>query len=478
MDLAFANSAAPITTAGPTGRFAKYLAAISIETIDAFARRAATRHLIDSLGAILAGSEEPATRSAERALQAAGTGAGPVAMPGITHTYDALHAAYVGGTSCHGLELDDGYRPGSVHPGAVVVPAALALGAVRGSSGRELLRATVVGYEAVCRIAAAAHPRARWRGFHNTGIAGVFGSAAAASALLGLDAAGIENAFGVAGSSAAGLFAFLGGGDVKRTHPGHAAREGLLAALLTQAGLLGPRGVLEFKEGFFNAFAGGDADAVDYSAIDLLACGDNNARSPFAVANCYLKPYACCRHIHPAIDAVLDICKNENVTAGEIENVSVGTYAVAASHGHVGWSEMTTAQMSYPFSVATAIVRGHVDLNDFGDKERADPAVLAMTRRINVAIDAECDASYPRLRAAKVSLSTRDGRAFERYVPEPYGAASNPLSDAALKAKFIGLATKRVGQLRALQAFDLLWNIETLANLEPLLTLLRPMSPC
>ena len=105
-------------------------------------------------------------------------------------------------------------------------------------------------------------------------------------------------------------------------------------------------------------------------------------------------------------------------------------------------------------------------------------STYAMTRRIQVAIDAECDASYPRLRAAKVSLSTRDGRAFERYVPEPYGAASNPLSDAALKAKFIGLATKRVGQLRALEAFDLLWNIETLANLEPLLTLLRPMSPC
>ncbi len=288
---------------GPTRQLAEFTAGLSTAEIDSFALRAASRHLIDTLGAMIAGASQDATVSVTRAYELAGVAGGTVPVPGMWQRYDALHAAYVAGTACHGLEVDDGYRPGSVHPGAVVVPAAFMLAIVRGSSGDALIRAIVAGYEVTCRIAAASHPRARWRGFHNTGTAGVFGAAAAASVLLGFDADGVENAFGIAASSAAGLFTFLAGGDVKRIHPGHATREGLLAALLTESGLAGPCGALEFKEGFFNAYAGGDTGEKDYSAIDILAVGDNNPRSRFAVANCYMKPHACCRHIHSAIDA-------------------------------------------------------------------------------------------------------------------------------------------------------------------------------
>ena len=470
MDLAMPADVSPLPAMqhGPTRQLAAFTAGLSAGTIDGFARRAATRHLIDTLGAMVAGAGQQATRTVQAALRAAQTGAGPVVMPGFEQGYDALNAAYVAGTSCHGLELDDGYRPGSVHPGAVVAPAALALGALRGCSGAQLLTAIVAGYEATCRIAAASHPRARWRGFHNTGVAGVFGAAAAAGSLLGFDAAAMENAFGIAGSSAAGLFSFLAGGDVKRTHPGHAAREGLLAALLTQAGLPGPPGVLEFKEGFFNAFAGGDAGAVDYAGIDLLAAGDNHPRSRLAVANCYMKPHACCRHIHAAIDAVLDIQHSEGVAPGQVSAVRIGTYRVAASHAAVGWSEMTTAQMSFPFVIATALVRGRVSLADFGDAERADPAILAMTGKVAVHVDAQHDADYPRLRAATVEVEA-DGRRFTRSMPEPYGAASNPLSDAALDEKFLGLAQARLGADRAQSALRLLWQVEQLERLQPLL---------
>jgi len=251
---------------------------------------------------------------------------------------------------------------------------------------------------------------------------------------------------------------------VKRVHPGHAAREGLLAALLTEAGLAGPRGVLEFKEGFFNAYAGGDTGEKDYRAIDLLAAGDNNPRSAFAVANCYMKPHACCRHIHSAIDAVIDIATTENLAPEAIEAVCVGTYAVAASHAAVGWSEMTTAQMSFPFVIAMALARRHVGLHDFGDADRADPVVLAMTKRIHVDVDAQCDTDYPRLRAAKVEVIAQDGRRFNRYVAEPYGAASNPLSDAVLETKFMDLAAPAIGEGQARSGLDMLWRIESLTN--------------
>ncbi len=454
-----------VAVPGPTAALAGFLAALKLEAVDDFARHAARRHLIDTLGAIVAGAGQEVTGIAERVLGGVhGTGAVPV--PGFAAGYDLLTAAYLAGTAGHGLELDDGYRAGSVHPGTVVVPAAWSLAASRGASGTALLAAVIAGYEACCRIAAAAHPRSRLRGFHNTGIAGVFGAAAAAGSLLGFDADAMEAAFGTAGSSAAGLFSFLAGGDVKRTHPGHAAREGILAALLTREGLAAPRGVLEFKDGFFNAFAGG-ADA------DILHAGGAGPNSPLAVANCYMKPYACCRHIHAAIDGVLKIVAEHDLAPEDVARIDFGTYAIAESHAHVGWTEMTTAQMSFPFVIAATLVRRRASLHEFGPAERADARILAQTGKVHVHVDPECDADYPRKRAAKTRLATTDGRVFETYFAEPYGAASNPLTDTALEQKFLGLAEPVLGAGRARAALDALWRIDRMTDISPVADMLR-----
>lgn len=461
-DTKVAGLAAP----GPTRVLAEFTAGLDLAQVDDFARHAARRHAIDTLGAMIAGATQNATISVERAFAAAGIGAGSVPMAGVKQRYDVLSAAYIGGTSGHGLELDDGYRAGSVHPGGVVVPGALALGAQRHASGKVFLAAVVAGYEATCRIAAASHPRSRWRGFHNTGTAGVIGSAVTAGTLLGYDADRMEAAIGAAASYASGIFTFLAGGDVKRTHPGHASREGVLAALLVEAGLPAPRGALEYEGGFFNAYAGGEGH--DYTKLDILAAGDNHPKSRFAVANCYMKPYASCRHIHAMIDAVLDMSAKDGLTAAQVRAVDIGSYAVAAEHGDVGWSEMTTAQMSIPFTVATALVRGRVTLADFGDAERRDPAILGLTGAIRTTVDAECEAIYPRKRGAKVKVTTTDGRVLERTVMEPFGSASNPLTDAGVAEKFLGLAAPRLGEARAQQALDMLWKVDELADIAPL----------
>jgi 2-methylcitrate dehydratase PrpD len=463
----------PVTVTGPTRQLADFASALRLADVDAVARHAARRHVIDTLACIINGAGQEATLSVQKALTAAGVGAGPVSMAGFAEQFDALSAAYLGGTAAHGLELDDGFRAGSVHPGAVVVPAALALAAQRGLTGAELLTAIIAGYEAACRIAAAAHPRSRWRGFHNTSTAGVFGAAVAAARLLGMSADDTEAAMGIAASSAAGIFTFLAGGDVKRIHPGHASREGLLAALLTEAGLPAPRGALEFKEGFFAAYAGGDTGEVDYSTIDILAAGDNNPNSRFAIANCYMKPHACCRHIHAAIDAVLDMAKADRIAAPDVDRVEIGTYAVAASHAEVGWSEMTTAQMSFPFVIATALTRNQVGVADFGDIERADGDTLALTGRIDVRVDEAYEAAYPRKRGAHVLIRTKDGRVAERHVPEPFGSASNPLTDEGLETKFMALAAPRLGEAKARRALELLWKLDELEDLAPLVEAMK-----
>jgi 2-methylcitrate dehydratase PrpD len=286
--------------------------------------------------------------------------------------------------------------------------------------------------------------------------------------LLNYDADQVENVIGTAASSAAGLFTFLAGGDVKRTHPGHATREGVLAALLTEAGLPAPRGALEFKDGYFNAYAGGDTGQFDYSTLDILAAGDNHPKSRFAVANCYMKPYASCRHIHAMVDAVLEMAADDGLTADQVKAVDIGSYAVAAAHGKVGWSEMTTAQMSIPFVVATALVRGRVTLADFGEAERADEAILGLAPRILTEVEAECDDIYPRKRGAKVAVTTTDGRVLRRTVMEPYGSATKPLSDEAVIEKFLGLAAPRLGEARAKQALEMLWRVDELADVAPL----------
>ncbi|MEE8532860.1 MAG: MmgE/PrpD family protein, partial [Alphaproteobacteria bacterium] len=445
----------PDETIGATRRLARFAAGLGYEDLDAATRHAARRHILDTLGACLAGSGQSVTETAEAVL-VHGLAACTVPVPGRRRRADAPSAAYLGGAAGHGLELDDGYRPGSVHPGCVVVPAALAAGYVQGASGPALLTAVAAGYEVVARIAAAAQPGLRRRGFHATGACGAFGAAAAVGGLRGLDAAAMENAFGLAASAAGGLFAFVGGGaEVKRLHAGQAARGGLLAALMAERGIAGPPNVLECPDGFFQAFAGGDATPIDEIA----------GRDGFAIAQCYIKPYACCRHFHGALDALFEILDAEELDPAAVEKVEVGTYAFAAAHGATGWDSMATAQLSFPFVMATALHARGVRPEHFSAACRGDPAVTADCAKIAVFVDADCEARYPRLRPAKVTLHASGGRCFTRAVDEPLGAQRNPLDDGALGDKYLGLAGPVLGAARARETLALLWRLDELDTL-------------
>ena len=449
---------------GATRRLARLASSLTFGDLDAATRHAAKRHILDTLGACLAGSAQPVTEAAEAVLAEtvpAGTlAAAAVPVPGHSRRASALSAAYLAGTGAHGLEIDDGYRAGSVHPGAVVVPAVLAAGYGLGASGAALMTAVTAGYEAAARIAAAAQPELRRRGFHATAAAGVFGAAAAAGALHGLGEAAMENAFGLAASSAGGLFAFVqGGGEVKRLHPGHAAREGLLAALLAERGIEGPPQVLEARDGFFQAFAGHDVRAGKAAGLDLFAGWDG-----FAITDCYIKPYPCCRHFHAALDALFEILRAQDLTPDRVAAIEVGTYAFAAAHGEAGWDSLASAQLSFPFVMATALHARTIALGHFSEASRSDPKVTADCAKVRVTVDPVCEAKYPRFRPAKVTLRTTDGRAFHGAVDEPLGAPANPLDDAALGAKYLDLAVPVLGAGRAQATLDMLWRLDQLAE--------------
>lgn len=456
------TASAPSGLGKPTKTLARFVAGLSYDDFDAVTLARLHTHTLDTIGVCLAGSRQQVTDAAA-AVVGEVMAAGPVPVPGLALRTDPLTAAFLAGTAGHGLELDDGFRPGAIHPGCVVIPAALAMGHVTGADGKRFLTAIAAGYEVAARIAALVHPKPRWRGFHNTATIGVFAAAAVTGVLKEYDAAIIENGFGLAASCASGIRSYVRGGDVKRIHPGLAARDGILAAMLGAKGHRGAEDVLEGKEGFFHAFAGDDSDFAD---VDIFAAGGQQ-NSRFAIADCYIKPHACCRHLHPAIDALIDILTTEDLSPDAVASIDVATYRVAAPHGEVGWSAMTTAQMSMPFALAVATEHRAVHLHHFDDAGRRDEAVLRHCPKVTVTTDDALDATYPAKRPARVTVRTVSGATFVRQVDEPLGSATNPVPEAQLHAKFHALADPVIGAEKAHAVMSQLDGIAKESDVRP-----------
>ena len=452
-------SLAPRT--GATAAIVEFVSALRAEALSTEVRHYARRHLLDTVGVMIAGAAGDAASRAE-AMLASLRGGGSVPVPGRARPADLLDAAFLGGTAAHGIELDDGYRHGSAHCGCVVVPVVLALGFARGVPGKAVIEAMVAGYETAIALARVCHPDLRRRGFHPTGAVGPFGAAMAAAKLSGLEPERIADALGIAASSAAGLFAFVNGGaDVKRLHAGHAAREGLQAALLAAHGMKGPPGVIEGRDGFMQAFALGVSERR--REVELPP------RAAFGITDCYVKPYPCCRHVQPAVEALAALLDEENIAFDAIERIDVETYRIAAEHAHTGWDDFASAQLSFPYLMGLAARFRTIRLEHFDEGMRRDPAFAAFARKLNVSAPPEIDELYPRLRPARVTVTTARGR-FTRKADEALGSRLVPLDDAGLMAKFDGLVAPVLGERRAAELRERLWAIEEADDIRPLVT--------
>jgi 2-methylcitrate dehydratase PrpD len=444
--------------AGATAALVAFIDGLRYSALDSEVRHYARRHLLDTVGVMICGAAGDVANRAERMLAAVRI-AGSIPVPGRVRRADLLDAAFLGGTAAHGIELDDGYRQGSVHPGCAVVPAVLSAGFARGASGAEVIEAMVAGYETSVAIARACHPDLRQRGFHPTGACAVFGAAAAVARLHGLAAPAIADALSIAASSAAGLFAFVNGGaDIKRLHAGHASREGMQAALLAAQGVQGPPDVIEARDGFMQAFAFGRLDRARPLALPPAA--------GFGITDCYIKPYACCRHIQPAAEALIALCREENIAPDEVTAIEVDTYRIAAEHAHTGWDDYAGAQLSFPYLIGLALRFRAIRLAHFVDDVRRDPAFADIARKLRVTATPETDRLYPELRPARVTVTTTRG-VFRRSADEALGSRLVPLDDAGLKAKFLELAGTVLPPVRAAELRERLWEIESCSDIRP-----------
>jgi 2-methylcitrate dehydratase PrpD len=445
--------------AGATTAIVQFVSASHHDALSKEVRHYARRHLLDTIGVMIAGAGGDVATRAESML-ATLRPSGTVPVPGRRRRADLLDAAFLGGTAAHGIELDDGYRQGSVHPGCTVVPALLATAHQRRAGGKALIEAMVAGYETAISIARACHPDLRQRGFHPTAAVAVFGAAMAIGKLRRLTDQQLANALGIAASSSSGLFAFVNGGaDIKRLHAGHASREGLQAALLAEQGVEGPPHVIEAHDGFMQAFAFGRAERA--RAIELPPA------VPYGMTDCYIKPYPCCRHIQPSVEALVHLLRQENIAAGEVQRVDVATYRIAAEHAETGWDDFASAQLSFPYLLALALQHRGIRFEHFEQQHRRDPALAALTKKFEITAPPEIDRLYPKLRPARVTVVTRRG-SFTRQVDEALGSRLVPLDDAGLLAKFHELVTPVLGEARAQDLAQQLWDIEQIEDVAPL----------
>jgi 2-methylcitrate dehydratase PrpD len=454
-----------------TAELAHFVAAIAPAALPAPLRERARFLVLDLAGNMLRARHEaestPALLAAARAL---GLAAGNSAVLGDTARYTPAGAALLNGAFAHSLDFDDTHAAGSLHPGAPVIPAALAAAEMSGADGATTLAAIIAGYEVSCRLALALPAAAHYdRGFHPTATCGAFGAAAAAARVFGLSAAQVGDALGIALSQAAGSLQFLENGAwTKRFQVGWAAMGGLAAASLAREGFRGAAAAIEGRAGFLAAYA----PAPDPARV-LRRLGAEWETMATAV-----KPYPSCRYGHAGIDAALALRAELGWKAEEIEAVTLGLPAkgVRLVGSPIGRKRdprnVVDGQFSGPFVIACALARGAFGRDSYAWLDAPD--VRHVMARVDCVEDAEIEAEFPANMSGRVTVRAR-GVEVSRKVLVPKGEPANFLTEAELRAKFHGLADAVLGAGRAAQLADAILALEGAARVDSLLRLASPV---
>jgi 2-methylcitrate dehydratase PrpD len=394
---------------------------------------AASRSMTDWLGTAIRGSTEPLA-GALAAVVAATGGEPQATVVGRRTRTSALLAALANGAQSHALDFDDTHLPSIVHGAAPVAPVALALGEWRHLSGAEVLTAFIAGFELETRIGCVVGRALADRGWHVTGVLGHLGAAAAAGKLLGLDAGRLRQALGIAGTQAAGLEQSFGTMS-KPLHPGKAAMNGLLAALLAREGFTGPAAVLDGRHGLAATFLG---------AADLRPAAEDLGKRWEILRNS-TKLYAACHLTHATIDAARALRAREAPAADAVEwvrcRVNPLVLEVAAQTSPRTGLE---AKFSTAFCAALGLVHGEAGEGEFGPARLGDPALARVMAR--VALEADPGLG---LGAAGMAVGLSDGRVLEAHVAAARGTPDNPAGREEVDAKFRRLAGVALSPERA-----------------------------
>jgi len=430
-------------------RLAALLTELRARGLTAVEQGAARLCLLDSLACIVYGaSMEEAPRFA--AAVSAMSGAGPFAVPGLAPRFDVENAALIGGAFAHLRELDDVHYA-IVHSGSVCVPVVVSLAQKLGSALGDVLTALAVGVEAMVRVSKAMdfldH---RQRGWHGTATCGAFGAAAAAASLLKLDAEGMANAMGIAGSRTGGSWAFAADGALtKRLHPGLAARDGIVAAYFAAEGVRGPHFVLEAGDGGFLPMT---SASFDLSQLDCAA-------PKLAIEEIEYKWFASCKSVHSPVTAATEIFKQRPVSdAAEVADIAVEVNQSALSMAGRNYDadSVVSAQLSIPYGVALGLSGRTGRAADYMPDVLKTPVLRALADKTRVYRTDEFDEIREREHksACRVTVTWTDGQTLSCKVTEPKGAFANPLTRDDIVFKATELIDWALGTGRAAAVID------------------------
>jgi len=394
-------------------------AALPVDVVDA-----AERSLTDWLGTALRGAAEPLAGAIAAVIDAAG-GAPQATVVGRRHRTSALFAALANGAQSHALDFDDTHLPSIVHGAAPVAPVVLALGEWRHRSGAEALAAFVAGFEVETRIGRVLGRRLTDRGWHVTGVLGHFGAAAAAGKLLGLGRADLAHALGIAGTQAAGLTQSFGTMS-KPLHPGKAAMNGLLAALLAREGFTGSTAILDGPGSLPDTFLG--LSEIGRAVEDL--------GKRFEILDNSTKLYAACHLTHATVDAARAIRARSAPAAEAIEAVHCRVHPLVLKVAdHRAPRTGLEAKFSVTFCAALGLVRGEAGEAEFADQALGRPDVAAVMARVTPEADETLE-----IGAARMTVRLTDGRALEASVAAARGTPGSPATRGDVEEKFRRLA--------------------------------------
>jgi 2-methylcitrate dehydratase PrpD len=441
---------------------------VETEAIPEDVRALATNHLVDGIAVMLAGTTEESGAIVRAHLRDIG-GRSQALVLGTSMRAPLQHAAWANGTAGHAMDYDDtqlATDPESVyglltHPTVPVLAAALAAAEDVYASGEALLDAYIIGVEVACRIADAIKPRHYKEGFHSTATMGVLGAAAAAARLYRADLDEVLRGFGLAASMSAGLRENFGT-MTKPFHAGRAAENGLLAMTLARRGWTSARNILEAKRGFYNAAAGG----FDPTKLE----GKLGRPFFFIEPGVSIKPYPSGSLSHPAQDVLLEIVRDNNIEADQVERIDVGVNSNVPNA--LIYSRPQTAlegKFSLQFQMSIGVLERKAGIAQFVDAKIREPRTKAMMERVHVHVDPEIEAlGYNEMRMT-VDIKLKDGRTFSGRADKAKGHPKKPMSRDDLREKFMECAMLVMPEDQAESALESLWGIREIPRVADLM---------
>jgi 2-methylcitrate dehydratase PrpD len=383
---------------------------------------------LDWMGSCLAGSGSRQAKIFGQFASDMGPSSGDSRIVGSAQTTSPMFAAMVNAAASHVVEQDDLHNQSVFHPATVVFPAALAVAQWDSSrNGKDLVTAAVAGYESGIRIGEFLG-RTHYRVFHTTATAGTPASAMAVSNLLGLDARQTLHALGSAGTQAAGLWEFLrDAADSKQLHTAKASADGLLAAFTAKSGLTGASRILEGEQGLG---AGMMAEGEPGQLIEGLG-------ERWALMETSFKFHSSCRHTHPAADAMLAICEQNDPDMDAIESVNVYVYQAAKDVLGAVTKPTTIHQSKFSMGFVLALIArfGAAGVSEFTDAALEDNKLMSFHDKVSMFVDPAIDAAYPGKWCARVEVLMATGQQFSHTVDTPRGDPDNSLSRSELEQK-------------------------------------------